>query len=105
LPAVVDNAGNVWVADTLLSSVVELTVSNGAVQSSASYTAGGISGPIGIAIEHWRPHRSPAAASICPPPSPSTVRASPGIYCSLMLLERESFPIPKQIKSIAKGME
>jgi len=47
----VDKSGNVWVADTLRSSVVELTVSGGVVQSSASFTAGGISGPTGIAID------------------------------------------------------
>jgi sugar lactone lactonase YvrE len=47
----VDRVGNVWVADTLLSSVVELTVSGGVVQSNASYTNGGISGPIGLAID------------------------------------------------------
>jgi len=47
----VDKSGNVWIADTLLNSVVELKVSNGAVQSSATYTSGGISGPIAIAID------------------------------------------------------
>jgi len=47
----VDKSGNVWLADTLLSSIVELNMSKGAIQSSASYTSGGISGPIGIAID------------------------------------------------------
>ena len=47
----VDNTGNLWLADTMLSSVVELTVSAGLIQSNASFTAGGISGPTGIAID------------------------------------------------------
>jgi sugar lactone lactonase YvrE len=48
----VDKAENVWLADTLLSSVVKLSLNNGAIQSSTSYTSGGISGPLGIAIDN-----------------------------------------------------
>jgi streptogramin lyase len=47
----VDRSGNVWVADTLLSSVVELNLSAGTIQSSTSFTAGGIQAPTALAID------------------------------------------------------
>ena len=46
----VDKLGNVWLADTLLSSVVKLTVNNGVVLSSASFTTA-VNGPTGLAID------------------------------------------------------
>jgi streptogramin lyase len=46
----VDRTGSVWVADTLLSSVVKLSVTNGTVQGSSSYT-NAINGPTGIAAD------------------------------------------------------
>jgi len=44
-------AGNVWIADPLLSSVVKLTVTLRSIQSSASFTAGGIQGSTSLAID------------------------------------------------------
>jgi hypothetical protein len=47
----VDRSGNVWVADTLLDAVVEVSVSGGAIQTSNSFTSGGLNGPIALAID------------------------------------------------------